>query len=1120
MASKDNKSRGVADLIRSSGYKAQSIAETTAGKGDLCETALDGRKVRIFNVLQYAEASWGLDMGLYPVQRFIVKLYYNLPLDDKIRDIIVTDMFKQRVLYEFTEAEYLKFLYNEGRCNIGEQDHMRRQLILPIGRRSGKCIVGDSLVLTDQGVLRLEDIGQAPEEDFAPVSIGIVQEAGRKSQAQAFYNGGVKQTFKVKTHCGYTITGTGVHRIKVMTPSGYVDWKYLDEIQVGDQVAINRGSDLWSATELDLRPYHNKDGYKDVTLPVTLDETLGNLIGYLVGDGTWGDDHAVSMTVEHLETWDHARSLFQKTFGEPRVQMDERTENTGRLEVCSVRARRFLDALGWKLDCARDEKMIPWAILRSPKPVVCAFLRGLFETDGCAENEGACITFSSASFRLAHEVQILLLNLGITCSVRRKWVKKTKKHYANLTIIGVTSRKLFADLIGFDSDKKRLPMLSALSVATEGKSSTDSIPLQLHPLRNWLESIPKRNPLRTGKVDGQYGWGRMKLRDVLGNTVKPFCGEDLTYQRLGKAVIVAKELGAGETETDHFEELLRLNYFYDPVTSVEESEDQVYDLTVPDGESFVANGFTNHNTTLSAVFASYELYRLISMGNPQSYYGLPNGNRIQVISVATDKDQAGLLFNDVTAHLTKCEFFKPYIANNTLSYVQFRTPYDIEKYGPTVRHENGKFTSFNGKASIRVTFKASVSKGLRGSGNIVIILDEMAHFQDKGISSAKDIYDAVTPSALAFSPKDPKNKSKPIGPVESRIISISSPLNRGGKFYELFHFAMSRAEGSENMLAIQAPTWEVNPTVEPNFLRQMYHEDPTVFMTEYGADFSNRVRAWIERDADLLECIPEGRLPKTSGPPRYPHQMGIDVGVTANKDGTALVVTHLEGSKVVMDYHEVWYAGTPWRDSNPHLQAPLLTYARGIENVERLDFDEISNWISELCKRFYITDGLFDRWNGLPLEQSLHKKGLKQFKSEFFTRDQKSRMFQAAKLTMMDHRLELYDYPLPKSSDDGGKHSAFITELLHLEATQFAKSQVTVEAPKIAGAHDDISDALIRAIWLSLEKLVNTKIVARGYPGSPRQSAGSMQHYQLARMRNHGVVRDRMVPRSMGRRLP
>jgi hypothetical protein len=528
-------------------------------------------------------------------------------------------------------------------------------------------------------------------------------------------------------------------------------------------------------------------------------------------------------------------------------------------------------------------------------------------------------------------------------------------------------------------------------------------------------------------------------------------------------------------------------------------------------------GRRSGKTTLSAIFASYELYRLLSLGNPQAYYGLPNGNRIQIISVATDKDQAGLLFNDVTSHMAKCEFFNTFIANNTLSYVQFRTPYDIEKFGPTVRHEGGKFASFSGKASIRITFKASVSKGLRGSGNIVIILDEMAHFQDKGSSSAKDIYDAVTPSALAFSPKDQKDSNTPIGPVESRIISISSPLNRTGKFYELFHFAMSRAEGSENMLAIQAPTWEVNPTVEPNFLHERYHEDPTVFMTEYGALFSDRVRGWIERESDLIECIQPTLRPKVMGITRYPHSMGIDVGLIG--DGTAIAITHNDGDKVVLDYHESWCAGIPWRDSNPHLPGPLVDYARNLESYERLDFDELSNWIATLCKKFYIVDGLFDRWNGIPLEQALHKKGLSQFKSEFFTRDERSRMFQAVKLLMFDRRLALYDYPMVRSSDGSGKHSILISELLSLQATQLAKNQILVEAPKISGAHDDTSDALIRSIWLSLERLSGTKISARGANATREGSRiSSMRYYQVSRTRSHGVFGDRLVQRPMGGR--
>lgn len=530
----------------------------------------------------------------------------------------------------------------------------------------------------------------------------------------------------------------------------------------------------------------------------------------------------------------------------------------------------------------------------------------------------------------------------------------------------------------------------------------------------------------------------------------------------------------------------------------------------------LAIGRRSGKTTLSGVFASYEVYRLLNLHNPQEFYGLPNGNRIQLISVATDKDQAGLLFNEVTSHLAKCEYFKPFIANNTLSHIQFRTPYDIQKYGPTTRHQDGKFVSFNGKCTLRVTFKSCIAKGLRGSGNIVVILDEMAHFKDGGQSSAKDIYDAVTPSTAAFSPKDPANTAHPIGPVEARVICISSPLNKGGKFYELYHLAMSKSQGSENLLAVQAPTWEVNPTLPSSYYRRKYHEDPAVFMTEHGAQFSDRVRGWIEREQDLLACVSASHRPKDAGAPRFPHQMGIDIGLVG--DGSAIAITHVENNQIYLDYHESWYAGIDWRESNPHLDSRYPTeYARGISSVERLDFEEIAKWIVALTRRFYITEGLFDRWNGIPLEQALIKAGLKQFKSDFFTRDQTSKMYQAVKMLLFDEKIRLYDWPI----SEGTKHSPLITELLSLQAQQMSKNIVLVAAPETTGHHDDMSDALIRAVWLSAQRMTTPKLLLGASQGMHPNNASPMNiaRYQVARARKHGGFTERTVHRNLGLRL-
>jgi hypothetical protein len=535
-------------------------------------------------------------------------------------------------------------------------------------------------------------------------------------------------------------------------------------------------------------------------------------------------------------------------------------------------------------------------------------------------------------------------------------------------------------------------------------------------------------------------------------------------------------------------------------------------------ELILAIGRRAGKTTLSGIFASYEVYRLLNLHHPQGYYGLPPGNRIQIISVATDKDQAGLLFNEVTAHLARCEYFKPYIASNTQSDIKFRTPGDIDRFGSITRFENGKFQSLNGKATLRVTFKSCVAKGLRGSGNIVIILDEMAHFQDEGQSSAKQIYDAISPSTAAFSPKDPDDPSKPIGEVESRIICISSPLNKTGKFYELFHNAMRGGEGSEKKLAIQAPTWEVNPTISPDYYREKYHEDPTSFATEHGAQFSERVRGWIEREADLMECINLDQRPILLGAPRYPHQLGLDIGVVSGGDGTSVSITYADNDKIVLAYHELWQAGVDWCDSNPHLGREYsCDYARRIKDVDRLDFDEIADWLIGLTKRFYITDGLFDRWQGMPLEQTLIKRGYPQFRSEFFTRDVTSKMFQAVKMLMWDRRLSLYDFP---STSNGSqvKHSPLIAELLSLQAESFSRNVTVVGAPDHAGYHDDMSDALIRAIWLTSEKMGNTKHVYG--PSVNQQTAGPSLHgFQMSRARHHGVFTERLNPRSksMGR---
>jgi len=502
-------------------------------------------------------------------------------------------------------------------------------------------------------------------------------------------------------------------------------------------------------------------------------------------------------------------------------------------------------------------------------------------------------------------------------------------------------------------------------------------------------------------------------------------------------------------------------------------------------EMVLSVGRRSGKTLITSCIVAYENYRLLLKGNPQRYYGSSQSNVIQLISVATDKDQAGLLYQEAAGHFTKCDFFRPYMANATQSFATFQTPFDIDRYGSYADNPKARY-------SLKVTFRSCVAKGLRGGANILVALDEVAHFGEKGQASADEVYQAVEPSTRTFSPKDPANLTRPTGENEGRIILISSPLGKQGLFYKQFRLGFGNNKAADNLLCIQAPTWEVNPTVPAETFVASYLKDPNVFFTEYGAEFTDRTRGWIPDAADLLACVDPTARPRLRGPTRAPHFMGLDVALVG--DYTAVAIGHNEPSgEVVLDHIERIRAGEG-----------------DFVGQERLEFDDVADWVYDLSRRYYITDGIFDQWAGIPMEQALRKRGLSTLKSVHHTRQLSSQMFQNFKDMMFDKRLVLYNWPLPEGED----HCAYLAELLELQADHISKYIVKVEAPNIEGKHDDFSDALVRMVWSATTN--STKVVRM--VGSKRYSGESVAVSRFGRKATalkgrSGSHPSRMIPK-------
>jgi hypothetical protein len=515
-------------------------------------------------------------------------------------------------------------------------------------------------------------------------------------------------------------------------------------------------------------------------------------------------------------------------------------------------------------------------------------------------------------------------------------------------------------------------------------------------------------------------------------------------------------------------------------------------------------GRRSGKTMISACVAAYETYKLINKGNPQRFYGVTASNPIRLISVATGKDQAGLLYEEVSHHFAKCNFFKRYTANNTMSYARFQTPHDIEEFGSYSENPQAR-------ASLKVLFAACNAKSLRGQGNILIILDEVAHFLEQGGSSAEHVYEAVSPSNAAFTAKDEFGNPIDGNDTQSdgRIIMISSPLGKQGLFYHKFRQAMSGGDAAENMLALQAPTWEVNPTISANVFKEAYAYDPRMFFQEFGAEFSDRTLGWLEDAQDLFACIDKSLKAKSRGTPRTPYFVGFDLGLV--NDASAIAITHIDQmNRIVLDY-----AG--------EIQAGEGQFA----NKPRLDFEDVASWIHVLSRRFHFHKGIFDHWGAIPLEQALQKKGLSMFEGKLFTPKDKSEIWANLKSMIWDRidgrpRLVLYDITEQDKAkylqrdEKPPEHLSFITQLLELQATYKSQYIVEVQAPQTVGKHDDLADAIARSVYLASLHLGKMKYIARSknrvIPGQPQVSAQAKRDARRKRLLG-GSDPKRQIPR-------
>jgi len=96
------------------------------------------------DIITFCEHPFYLDQELHASERFILKTFYGIPLDDDDRTIQVrTFPFDEKGVW-MTEIQYCKFLIQQKRTNITDPNKIIpvSEIILACGRRSGKTFIG------------------------------------------------------------------------------------------------------------------------------------------------------------------------------------------------------------------------------------------------------------------------------------------------------------------------------------------------------------------------------------------------------------------------------------------------------------------------------------------------------------------------------------------------------------------------------------------------------------------------------------------------------------------------------------------------------------------------------------------------------------------------------------------------------------------------------------------------------------------------------------------------------------------------------------------------------------------------------------------------------------------
>lgn len=507
---------------------------------------------------------------------------------------------------------------------------------------SGKTCAADTLMFTEKGMLTFEELCSLPLNSEMDFKVKLVTRDGIETTAKN-YNNGICQFYKLSTRRGYQIEATSEHPLWVMNEDGRQSWKAASLIKKGDYVAISRGPALFGnkIDFSDFKPSKIKAHYREISFPSKMTPQLGQFLGLLSANGRLLTERRGIHRVVYTQTDSRLIRFYKKClkelfgitqFIEKKSNSNPKNKAKGIL-INSKHLKEFLVYLG--MDSYKSpQKEIPRAIREAPKEIVVAYLKALFDNDGYIGKNSIELCISSK--KLVSQVQLMLLNFGIVSSLSLKKVKNYARHkYYRLFIFGEEARK-FVQEIGFIRKEKYNKAKGFLNLSPNPNFDSARSFLNTNPEENYLgipltmgtsngvdliphiSSLLKRisqkylNRFRLTNRGWKYQSEILVPKYAFGSLRSYNAGFRAPgYQALEKFL----EFYQSIPKEFEYQQLMRIserNFYWDKIEKIDRTSGVGYDFYVPGSDSFVGNGFVNHNT----IFLNSVIISLIYQNSP------------------------------------------------------------------------------------------------------------------------------------------------------------------------------------------------------------------------------------------------------------------------------------------------------------------------------------------------------------------------------------------------------------------------------------------------------------------------------------------------------------------------